>query len=135
MNAWGVRRVTIENLQWGDPERSLAILRQRSHYKHIRRMIDEMEERMAELKQPVDGGTMVAATTTPPVAPMPPVASAPPTPVKPAIPVVAAPPIARAEPVPASRPSAITGRAGVSVNNARPAIANNPFFGPASTTR
>src|SRR6516164_5029817 len=35
MNAWGVRGVTIENLQWGDPKESLAILRQRSHYRHV----------------------------------------------------------------------------------------------------
>src|SRR5271154_5744848 len=33
MNAWGVRGVTIENLQWGDPKQSLAILRERSHYR------------------------------------------------------------------------------------------------------
>jgi hypothetical protein len=26
MNRWGVRRVTIENLRWGNPERSLAVL-------------------------------------------------------------------------------------------------------------
>lgn len=41
MNAWGVRRVTIENLQWGDPHRSLAVLKGRAKYKHVRRMIDE----------------------------------------------------------------------------------------------
>jgi 3D (Asp-Asp-Asp) domain-containing protein len=53
MNAWGVRGVTIENLQWGDPKASLAILRQRSHYRHVQRMIQEMESRMAELMRPV----------------------------------------------------------------------------------
>ena len=37
MNAWGVRRVTIENLEWGSAERSLAILRGRSKYRHVRR--------------------------------------------------------------------------------------------------
>ncbi len=44
MNAWGVRRVTIENLQWGDPHRSLAILRSRSKYRHLKRMVDEYRQ-------------------------------------------------------------------------------------------
>lgn len=53
MNAWGVRGVTIENLQWGDPKHSLAILRERSHYRHVRRMIGELEDRMADLEKSV----------------------------------------------------------------------------------
>ncbi len=44
MNAWGVRRVTIENLQWGDPKRSVAVLRPRSKYAHIRRMLEEFKK-------------------------------------------------------------------------------------------
>ena len=64
MNAWGVKHVTIENLQWGDPHRSLAILRQRSGYRHIRRMIDEMENRMAELEQPVETATPSLSSLT-----------------------------------------------------------------------
>jgi len=40
MNAWGVRRVTIQNLRWGNPERSLAVLRPRSKHRHIKRMLD-----------------------------------------------------------------------------------------------
>ena len=110
MNAWGVKHVTIENLQWGDPHRSLAILRQRSGYRHIRRMIGEMEDRMAELERPVESATPIAMTA-PPVL----------------VPVSATVPIPRAEPVPASRRT-ITGQAGVTVGNARPGVANNPFF-------
>jgi len=53
MNSWGVRRVTIENLQWGDPKHSLAILRERSGYRHVARMIQELDDRMAELQRPV----------------------------------------------------------------------------------
>jgi len=53
MNEWGVRGVTIENLQWGDPDASLAVLRQRSHYRHVQRMIREIEDRHDELTQPV----------------------------------------------------------------------------------
>jgi len=61
MNAWGVRRVTIENLRWGDVDRSLAILRGRSKYKHVRRMISEIESRYAELQRPVEPGEVIAS--------------------------------------------------------------------------
>jgi 3D (Asp-Asp-Asp) domain-containing protein len=54
MNAWGVRRVTIENLEWGDVDASLAVLRGRSRFKHVRRMIGQIEDRYRELKKPVD---------------------------------------------------------------------------------
>ena len=52
MNAWGVRRVNIEVLGWGDVERSLAILRTRSKYPHVRRMINQIEDRYALLRKP-----------------------------------------------------------------------------------
>jgi 3D (Asp-Asp-Asp) domain-containing protein len=48
MNTWGVRRVTIENLRWGDPKRSLSVLRPRSKYPHIKRMVDQLEDRMPQ---------------------------------------------------------------------------------------
>jgi 3D (Asp-Asp-Asp) domain-containing protein len=48
MNNWGVRRVTVENLRWGDPQRSLSILRPRSKHRHIKRMVDQLEQRMPE---------------------------------------------------------------------------------------
>lgn len=53
MNAWGTKHVTIENLQWGDPGRSLAVLRPRARYRHIERMVRELKERYAELCKPV----------------------------------------------------------------------------------
>jgi 3D (Asp-Asp-Asp) domain-containing protein len=43
MNRWGVRAVTIQVLQWGDMNYSYHILRQRSHYPHVRRMVLEIE--------------------------------------------------------------------------------------------
>ena len=67
MNAWGVRRVTIDNLQWGSVDRSLAILRPRAKHKHIRRMIDQIEDRYAELQTPVPSGTMLAVQPEPQV--------------------------------------------------------------------
>lgn len=43
MNRWGVRHVTIENLRWGDPQRSLAVLRPRAKHRHISRMLREFQ--------------------------------------------------------------------------------------------
>ncbi|MBV9106080.1 MAG: 3D domain-containing protein [Verrucomicrobia bacterium] len=42
MNDWGVRRVTIQILKWGDPWKSYHILRPRREYAHVRRMLDEI---------------------------------------------------------------------------------------------
>jgi 3D (Asp-Asp-Asp) domain-containing protein len=65
MNTWGVRRVTIENLQWGDVDRSLTILRGRSKYRHVRRMIDQIEDRYAELRRPVQTEQVTIARAEP----------------------------------------------------------------------
>ena len=43
MNAWGVRTVPIHVLQWGSREESLRRLRNHQNYKHIRRMVYELE--------------------------------------------------------------------------------------------
>ena len=43
MNLWGVRTVSIEILKWGDEQESLRILRPRQSYRHIRRMVLELE--------------------------------------------------------------------------------------------
>ena len=105
MNAWGVRRVTIENLQWGDPGRSLAILRPRARYRHIERMVQELKERYAELSRPVPTSS---APVTSVASVQPPAAAANPA-ALPATPV--------AQPTSPMRPtSATTG------------VARNPFF-------
>jgi 3D (Asp-Asp-Asp) domain-containing protein len=44
MRAWGTRRVNIENLEWGDPGRSLAILRGRTKFRHVQRMVAEFTD-------------------------------------------------------------------------------------------
>jgi 3D (Asp-Asp-Asp) domain-containing protein len=44
MNAWGVRRVTIEILEWGDPWRSYMLMAKVKSYRHIRRMLKEMKK-------------------------------------------------------------------------------------------
>jgi 3D (Asp-Asp-Asp) domain-containing protein len=43
MNAWGARSEPIQILQWGDPEESLRFLRTHQGYRHIRRMVLELE--------------------------------------------------------------------------------------------
>ena len=64
MNSWGVRRVNIEILDWGDPNRSLAVLRPRGKYRHVRKMIAEIEDRRAELQRPVQASASLAMTTS-----------------------------------------------------------------------
>ncbi len=48
MNSWGARQETIEILKWGDPQESLQFLQRHQDYKHIRRMVLELEGRHRE---------------------------------------------------------------------------------------
>ena len=43
MNSWGARQETIQILQWGDPQQSLQFLRRHQDYRHIKRMVLELE--------------------------------------------------------------------------------------------
>ena len=45
MNSWGARQETIEVLKWGDPQESLQFLRRHQDYRHIKRMVLELEGR------------------------------------------------------------------------------------------
>jgi 3D (Asp-Asp-Asp) domain-containing protein len=45
MNSWGAREEGIQILQWGDPQESLQFLRSHQNYKHIKRMVLELEGR------------------------------------------------------------------------------------------
>lgn len=47
MNRWGVRRVTIEILEWGDPLRSYAMLKPRERFPHVKRMVRQLSQRFA----------------------------------------------------------------------------------------
>ena len=51
MNGWGTRIVNIEILRWGSDERSLSVLRKRSKYAHVRRMVDDLEKRIASNRE------------------------------------------------------------------------------------
>jgi 3D (Asp-Asp-Asp) domain-containing protein len=48
MNSWGAREETIEVLHWGDPQESLQFLRRHQDYRHIKRMVLELEGRQKE---------------------------------------------------------------------------------------
>jgi 3D (Asp-Asp-Asp) domain-containing protein len=48
MNSWGARQEPIQVLQWGDPQQSLQVLRSHSDYKHIKRMVLELQGRDQE---------------------------------------------------------------------------------------
>ena len=48
MNSWGARQETIEVLRWGDPQESLQFLRSHQNYRHIKRMVLELEGRGKE---------------------------------------------------------------------------------------
>jgi 3D (Asp-Asp-Asp) domain-containing protein len=43
MNVWGARQEPIQVLHWGDPQQSLQLLRAHQEYKHIKRMVLELE--------------------------------------------------------------------------------------------
>jgi hypothetical protein len=48
MNSWGARQETIQILQWGDPQQSLQFLQSHQDYRHIKRMVLEIEGRDRE---------------------------------------------------------------------------------------
>jgi hypothetical protein len=45
MNGWGTRHELIQIVQWGDPEESLRRLAPHTKYRHIKRMVLELEGR------------------------------------------------------------------------------------------
>lgn len=48
MNAWGAREEPIQVLHWGDPQDSLRLLLPRQRYKHVRRMVLELQGNQEE---------------------------------------------------------------------------------------
>jgi 3D (Asp-Asp-Asp) domain-containing protein len=48
MNSWGARQEAIEVLKWGDPQESLQFLRRHQDYRHIKRMVLELEGHQRE---------------------------------------------------------------------------------------
>jgi 3D (Asp-Asp-Asp) domain-containing protein len=48
MNSWGAREEAIQVLKWGDPQESLQFLQSHQNYRHIKRMVLELEGRHKE---------------------------------------------------------------------------------------
>jgi len=48
MNSWGARQETIQVMQWGDPQQSLQFLHRHQDYRHIKRMVLELQGRDKE---------------------------------------------------------------------------------------
>jgi 3D (Asp-Asp-Asp) domain-containing protein len=48
MNSWGAREESIQVLKWGDPQESLQFLHSHQNYRHIKRMVLELEGRHKE---------------------------------------------------------------------------------------
>ena len=48
MNSWGAREETIQVVKWGDPQESLQFLWSHQNYRHIKRMVLELEGRHKE---------------------------------------------------------------------------------------
>jgi 3D (Asp-Asp-Asp) domain-containing protein len=46
MNQWGLRNVDIEILEWGCLDESLRILKPRAHHRHVKRMVDQIEDQI-----------------------------------------------------------------------------------------
>jgi hypothetical protein len=48
MNAWDVRQQAIKVIKWGDPQESLQFLRRHRDYRHIKRIVLELQGREKE---------------------------------------------------------------------------------------
>jgi 3D (Asp-Asp-Asp) domain-containing protein len=47
MNSWGARMVNIEVVKWGEDRDSYKVLAKRTKHKHVRRMVDDLDRRIA----------------------------------------------------------------------------------------
>ena len=65
MNDWGVRNVEIEVIRWGSYHRSMDIMRERTRWPHVRRMIEGIQTQISESTLPARsltrGGPFTAA--------------------------------------------------------------------------
>jgi 3D (Asp-Asp-Asp) domain-containing protein len=48
MNDWGVRNVEIEVIRWGSYHRSMSIMRERTRWPHVRRMIEGIQTQVSQ---------------------------------------------------------------------------------------
>ncbi len=50
MDAWGVRHVDIEVIQWGSYKRSMEIMQDRMQWPHVRQMVRGIQDQMYQVK-------------------------------------------------------------------------------------
>lgn len=61
MNDWGVRHVDIEVIKWGSFERSMALMRERTKWRHVRAMMEGIEARLRTAGVPAGKSSVTAA--------------------------------------------------------------------------
>ncbi len=76
MNQWGTRTVNIEVLKWGEDRESLGVLAKRSKYKHVKRMVVDLEKRIARGETNPEPTGIIAANNPPAAAVTAPVPAA-----------------------------------------------------------
>ena len=79
MNAWGTRTVNIEILNWGDDREALDILRKRSKYRHVQRMVKDLDKGIASHRS-APARVIIAASAEVPGRGLEPLRIAPPDP-------------------------------------------------------
>jgi hypothetical protein len=65
MKEWGVRRVTIEIIKWGDPWKSYRKMIRVRTYRHIRRMMNEIKSFFGDGTPPPEPVCPMTIPTTP----------------------------------------------------------------------
>ena len=65
MNAWGTRTVNIEILNWGDDREALDVLRKRSKYRHVQRMVKDLDRIVASNRRTPPPVTIAASAEVP----------------------------------------------------------------------
>ena len=65
MNTWGTRTVNIEILSWGDDREALDLLRKRSKYRHVQRMVKDLDRIVASNRRTPPPVTIAASAEVP----------------------------------------------------------------------
>jgi 3D (Asp-Asp-Asp) domain-containing protein len=86
MNEWGARMVNIEVLKWGEDRDSFEVLSKRAKHRHVKRMVVDLEKRIARGESNPAPSGVIAAYDAPAAAVAAPIRSVAPTP--PAVPSV-----------------------------------------------
>lgn len=61
MDAWGVRHVDIEVLEWGSFERSMDLMRDRTRWRHVKAMMEGIQTRLRTVGLPLAHDPLTAA--------------------------------------------------------------------------